>query len=144
VPWALHTEAIKIAFGERAEAVGAKFLKSVKITLDLRDCYHFAINFNTQRFLFAEAFRLRNRSKNDLTVFRRRKVQCGDRCWCSPFVSADANAIGVNEAAAEKVEVVSRFPSVSAAFTNREIGSTRSSVAYVPQPTGIYDNETTS
>ena len=36
--------------------------------------------------------------------------------------------------AAKKAEVVLRFPSVSAAFTNREIASTRSSVAYVLQP----------
>src|SRR5438552_4842080 len=46
VPWASHAELLKIAFRERAEAVRTKFLESIKISFELRDCYHLAVDFH--------------------------------------------------------------------------------------------------
>jgi len=44
VPWALHVEALKTAFGQRAEAVRAKFLETVKVIVDLGDRYDLTVD----------------------------------------------------------------------------------------------------
>jgi len=59
VPRALHVKSVEAAFGERSEAMSAKFLKGVKLVITPDDCHHLVVNFNAQCFANAQMFGVR-------------------------------------------------------------------------------------
>src|SRR5438034_11826551 len=84
MPRALHVESMEAAFGERTKAMGAKFLKSVKLIVDPADCHHQLVDFDPQRFSIAQLFGLRNGNKAGLAIAGRmsgRKMKRVLRSW---------------------------------------------------------------
>ena len=105
MPWALHVEILNAAFRERAEAVRAEFLEGIEISGQFCDCYDLTVNLHAQRFFLAQTLRFGNRNDNRIRSFiltkLHRQMQRVFWCWSSPFVSADAGALIINETAAE-------------------------------------------
>ena len=104
MPGALHVEALKIAFGERAEAVRTKLLECIKVFVDLRDRYHLPIDLHAQGFSLEKAFGFRDRNEYKIFCFslvRRREMESGFRRRRAPFMSVDADAVVVNKAASQ-------------------------------------------
>src|SRR5438477_117263 len=96
MPWALHIEILKRSFGQRAEAVRAKFLKRIKALVDLCDRYHLSVNLDAQGFSLAQAVGFRDRNENHIGLLIRSKIchgqmQCVFRRRRAPFVPADTD-----------------------------------------------------
>ena len=104
MPGALHVEALKIAFGERAEAVRTKLLECIKVFVDLRDRYHLAVNFGTQRFSLAQAIGFRDRHEGKISIvcdIRRGEVKRAFWRRRPPLVPADTDAVVVDKTPAQ-------------------------------------------
>src|SRR5439155_26827348 len=71
MPWALHVEILERSFGQWAEAVRAKFLKRIKVLVDLRERYHLPVNLDAQGFSLAQAVGFRERNENHIVVLIR-------------------------------------------------------------------------
>src|SRR5438552_6975169 len=104
MPRALHVEAVKDAFGQRAKAMGAKFLKSVKLIVDPGDCHHLLVNFDTQCFVIAQMFGARNGNKGRLSTpggVSGRKMKRVLRSGGATLVPPDRDSFVVNETATQ-------------------------------------------
>src|SRR5438128_11030336 len=95
---------MEAAFGERTKAMGAKFLKSVKLIVDPGDCHHQLVDFDPQRFSIAQLFGLRNGNKGRLSILGRvsgRKMKRALRSWRVSLVAPDRNYVEVYGAATQ-------------------------------------------
>src|SRR5947208_186235 len=104
MPRALHVKSVEAAFGERAEAVSAKFLKAVKLVINPGDCHHLLVDLNAQCLTVAQMFGVRNRNKGGLSIPRRvfrRKMKRVLRSWRATFVPPDRDSLVVNETATQ-------------------------------------------
>ena len=75
MPGALHVEALKTAFRQRAEAVRAKFLEAIKVIVDLGDRYDLTVDLDAQCFSILETFRLVNWNEDDIGFFARSEIR---------------------------------------------------------------------
>src|SRR6266567_6220237 len=104
MPRALHVESVEAAFGERTKAMGAKFLKSVKLIADPRDCHHQLVDFDARCFAIAQMFGARNGNKDGLSTLGSvsgRKMKRVLRSWRVMFVAADADSFVVHKTATQ-------------------------------------------
>src|SRR5438477_11131794 len=68
MPRALHVKPVEAAFGKRAKAMGAKFLKGVKLVVNPGDCHHLLVDLNAQRLTIAQMLGARNGNKDSLSI----------------------------------------------------------------------------
>src|SRR5437763_4230100 len=106
MPWALHFEILKTTFGEWAITMRTKFLKRIKVLVDLRDRYHSPVNLDAQGFSLAQAVGFRDRNENHIAVLIRSKIcheqmQRAFRRRRAAFMPADADTGVVNETASQ-------------------------------------------
>src|SRR5438132_14428477 len=104
MPRALHVKSVEAAFGKRAEAMSAKFLKAVKLVIDPGDCHHLLVYLDPQCFAIAQLFGVRNGNKGGLStpgcVFGR-KMKRVLRSWGVTLMTADRDSFVVHETATE-------------------------------------------
>src|SRR5438874_12721617 len=74
MPWALHFEILKTTFGEWAITMRTKFLKRIKVLVDLRDRYHLPVNLDAQGFSLAQAVDFRDWNENHIALLIRSKI----------------------------------------------------------------------
>src|SRR6266550_8644184 len=104
MPRALHVEPMEAALGERSKAMGAKFLKAVKLIINPDDCHYLLVNFNAQCFTIAQLFGVRNGNEGGLAITGRvsgRKMKRVLRSWRVTFVAPDRDSFVVNETATQ-------------------------------------------
>src|SRR5437660_9410318 len=104
MPRTLHVESMDAAFGKRTKAMGAKFLKGVKLIVDPGNRRHLFVDFNAQCFTITQMFGLRNGNKGGLAITGRafgRKIQRVLRSWGFTFVTPDRDSFVVNKTATQ-------------------------------------------
>src|SRR5881398_2332943 len=106
MPWALHFEILKTTFGEWAITMRTKFLKRIKVLVDLCDRYHLPVNLDAQGFSLAQAIDCRDRNENHIALLIRSKICRGQmqrafRRRRAAFMPADADTGVVNETASQ-------------------------------------------
>src|SRR6266480_1566921 len=104
MPRALHVESLEASFGKRAKAMGAKFLKGVKLVVNPGDCHHLLVDFNAQCFTIAQLFGVGNGNKGGLAITGRvygRKVKRVLRRLGTTLVTPDRDSFVVNETATQ-------------------------------------------
>src|SRR5207244_3592333 len=104
MPRALHVEPMEAALGERSKAMGAKFLKAVKLIINPDDCHYLLVDFNAQRFTIAQLFGVRNRNEGGLAITGRvsgRKMKRVLRSGGATLMSPDRDSFVVNETATQ-------------------------------------------
>src|SRR5205809_4009310 len=106
MPWALQVEILERSFGQWAEVVCAKFLKRIKVLVDLCDRYHLPVNLDAQGFSLAQAIDFRDRNENHIALLIRSKICRGQmqrafRRRRAAFMPADADTGVVNETASQ-------------------------------------------
>src|SRR5437016_1746013 len=92
MPRALYVEPVEAAFGKRAKAMGAKFLKGVKLVVNPGDCHHLLVDLNAQCLTVAQMFGVRNGNEDSLSILgggSGGKMKRILRRWGFTFVSAD-------------------------------------------------------